>query len=364
MRKEDSPHILVVDDDAGIRDLLSSILIDRGYQIRPASNGHMALSSVASEAPDLIILDVEMPGMNGYEVCHRLKSDERSRGIPVIFCSGLEDSVDKVKGFKAGGVDYITQPFQMAEVLSRVQTHLDLRRMQKRLEDMVEERTAELRIANEQLQQDIIDKKHAEEELKRSFELLRKALGAIIQAMVVVVETRDPYTAGHQRRVSSLARAIAAEMDLPSETVDGIRMAGIIHDIGKIAVPAEILSKPTKLSEIEFSMIKIHPQAGYDILKEIEFPWPVAKIVLQHHEKIDGSGYPQGLRGDDILLEAKILSIADVVEAIASHRPYRPALGIEKALEEISRKRGILYDPEGVDACLRLFNEKSYKMQE
>jgi putative nucleotidyltransferase with HDIG domain len=192
---------------------------------------------------------------------------------------------------------------------------------------------------------------------------MRKALGATVKAIALVVETRDPYTAGHQKRVVDLARAIAQEMGLSADRVDGIRMAGVIHDIGKIAVPAEILSKPTKLREVEFSLIKIHPEAGYEILKEIESPGAVDQIIFQHHERVDGSGYPQGLCGEEILLEARILAVADVVEAIASHRPYRPSLGIEKAIEEISKNRGIYYDSNVVDACLKLFHEKGYKME-
>ncbi|MCX5835679.1 MAG: PAS domain S-box protein [Deltaproteobacteria bacterium] len=200
-------------------------------------------------------------------------------------------------------------------------------------------------------------------ERKHSFDRMRKALGATVKAIALVVETRDPYTAGHQKRVVDLARAIAQEMGLSADRVDGIRMAGVIHDIGKIAVPAEILSKPTKLREVEFSLIKIHPEAGYEILKEIESPGAVDQIIFQHHERVDGSGYPQGLCGEEILLEARILAVADVVEAIASHRPYRPSLGIEKAIEEISKNKGIYYDSNVVDACLKLFHEKGYKME-
>ncbi|MCX5841004.1 MAG: HD-GYP domain-containing protein [Deltaproteobacteria bacterium] len=192
----------------------------------------------------------------------------------------------------------------------------------------------------------------------------RKALGATIQAISVIVETRDPYTAGHQRRVSDLARAIATEMNLPIDRIDGIRMAAAIHDLGKISVPAEILSRPTKLTNIEFSLIKIHSQSGYDILKDIDFSWPVARIVLEHHERMNGSGYPHGLTGDNLLMESRILSVADVVESMASHRPYRPALRIEAALEEIEKNRGTLYDNDVVDACLRLFREKGYQIQE
>jgi GAF domain-containing protein/PAS domain-containing protein len=214
----------------------------------------------------------------------------------------------------------------------------------------------------EQAQQEIAERKRAEEELQRALERLRKAMGGVIQAMALAVETKDAYTAGHQRRVANLARAIAAEMGLSPEQIDGIRMAAVIHDLGKISVPAEILSKPIGLNDLEYGLIKIHPQVGYDILKEIEFPWPVAQIVLQHHERMDGSGYPQGLLGEEIILEARILAVADVVEAMASHRPYRPPHGVDKALEEISRNRGILYDPEVVDACLKLFNEKGFKL--
>ena len=185
-------------------------------------------------------------------------------------------------------------------------------------------------------------------------------MAGTINTVAKIVETRDPYTAGHQLKVSKLATAIAREMKLPQDKIKGMRMASLIHDIGKISLPAEILSKPTKLTKMEIEVIKSHPQVSHDIIKQIEFPWPIAQIVLQHHERINGSGYPQGLKGDEILLEAKIIGVADVVEAMSSHRPYRPAFGIDKALEEISQNRGILYDPEVVDACLKLFKEKRF----
>jgi PAS domain S-box-containing protein len=211
--------------------------------------------------------------------------------------------------------------------------------------------------------QDITERKWTEKELQRNAETLRKTLGATIQAMAVTVETRDPYTAGHQRRVTNLARAIATEMGLSKGQIEGIRMATVIHDIGKITVPTDILNKPGRLTEHEFGIIKCHPQAGYDILKTIEFPWPIAQMILQHHERMDGSGYPQGLSGGEIILEARILGVADVVEAMASFRPYRPALGIDRALEEISQNRGVLYDAETVDVCLKLFTEKGFEFE-
>ena len=210
---------------------------------------------------------------------------------------------------------------------------------------------------------DVTDRKQAEEKLEATLANLRKAMGGTIEAIMHVVETRDPYTAGHQHRVAHLATAIAEEMELPSNTIEGIRMAGVIHDIGKISVPAEILSKPGKLSAKEFELIKDHPQTGHDVLKDVEFPWPIAQIILQHHEKLDGSGYPQGLKGDEVLLEARIITVADVIEAIASHRPYRPAQGIEVALLEVQSNKGILYDAEVVDACICLFTQKAYHLR-
>jgi PAS domain S-box-containing protein len=211
---------------------------------------------------------------------------------------------------------------------------------------------------------DITERKKAEENLKETLESLRKAVGATIQVMVSAIEVRDPYTAGHQIRSTDIARAIATEMGLPQEKIEAIRMAGPIHDIGKLAVPAEILSKPTKLTNIEFSLIKEHSQKGYEMLMDVESPWPLAEIIYQHHERMDGSGYPRNLKGDEILMEARILAVADVVEAMASHRPYRAGLGIDAALEEIEKNRGTFYDNAVADACLRLFREKGFKLEE
>jgi len=208
--------------------------------------------------------------------------------------------------------------------------------------------------------QDITERKLAEGALRDSFDKLRKTIGAAIRTLAATVEMRDPYTAGHQQRVADLARKIAREMSLDNDKVLGLGLASVIHDIGKISVPAEILSKPTKLTSIEFSLIQSHSQAAYDILKDMEFPWPIAEIVYQHHERLDGTGYPRGLKGEEISLEALIIAVADVVEAMSSHRPYRPGLGIDAALEEIKKNRGILYDPDAVDACLRLCLEKGF----
>jgi HD-GYP domain-containing protein (c-di-GMP phosphodiesterase class II) len=198
--------------------------------------------------------------------------------------------------------------------------------------------------------------------LSNIVEQLRNALGETVRAIASIVETRDPYTAGHQRHVSELALAIATEMNLSNDQIEGLRISAVLHDIGKISIPAEILSKPGKLADIEFSLIKTHPQAGYDILNGIEFPWPVARTVMEHHERINGSGYPQNLKGDHIIIEARILAVADVVDAMASYRPYRAAMGINAALEEIENNKGILYDKDVADVCLKLFREKGYQL--
>jgi putative nucleotidyltransferase with HDIG domain len=201
-----------------------------------------------------------------------------------------------------------------------------------------------------------IDNANLYENMKRDHSELQKAMDGVIHAMSLVVGSRDPYTAGHQRRVAQLARAIAKEMGLSEWQTMGIYIAGLLHDVGKISVPSEILSKPGKINATEFSIIKNHCQVGYEILQKIDFPWPVTRAILQHHERMDGSGYPEGLSGKDIVLEARIVGVADVVEAMSSHRPYRPALGLRSALEEVSRESGVLYDSDVVEACLRLLN--------
>ncbi len=215
-------------------------------------------------------------------------------------------------------------------------------------------------VAVQGIMRDITERKQAQEEAKSSNDKLIATMGKTIEAMARIVEMRDPHTAGHQRRVSQLSTAIAKKMDLSEDQVSALRLAGLIHDIGKVRVPSEILTNPDGLSEAEFNMIKTHPLVGFEILKSMELQWPIAQIVHQHHERMDGSGYPSGLLGEDIILEARILAVADVVEAIASHRPYRPALGIDNALAEISRKSGILYDSGVASACLALFEKDDF----
>jgi putative nucleotidyltransferase with HDIG domain len=199
---------------------------------------------------------------------------------------------------------------------------------------------------------------------RRAEDKLQHALVATVEAIAATVEMRDPYTAGHQRRVAQLASAIAAEMGLPAQTVEGIRFGALIHDLGKVQVPAELLAKPTRLSKAEFELIKTHAQAGYELVKSIDFPWPVAQMVHQHHERLDGTGYPQGLKSGEIAIEARILAVADVVEAMSTRRPYREGLGIDAALKEIEEHRGTRFDAAAADACVRLFREQRFAFEE
>jgi putative nucleotidyltransferase with HDIG domain len=330
-------YILAVDDTPASLRLLTEILTSEGYMVRSAINGELALHAAIAQPPKLILLDVNMPEMDGFEVCRRLKLEPNLCEIPVIFVSALSEMTDKLMGFEIGGVDYVTKPFQREELLARVQTHLQLYNLTHHLEEIVEERT------------------HS---LKKSEDRLKKTLLESVSAVAAMVELRDPYTAGHQRRVANIADAIARELNLPEEQIEAINLAAVVHDVGKISVPIEILSKPGKLSDAEFTIIKQHPEMGYEILKEIDFPWPIAETVRQHHERIDGSGYPFGLKNKAILLEARILSIADVIEAMASHRPYRAGLGIEKALSEIEQNHDNRFDVDIVQATLKLFRQK------
>lgn len=232
-----------------------------------------------------------------------------------------------------------------------------------KIEKEVKQRTEEVKKVNEKLKTEIEERKLIEEKLNENIELLKKSFDSSINVVLQIMNIRDPYTVNHQQRVGYLAYSIGKELGLPREQLNSIYIAGILHDIGKIYVPSEFLSKPGKLNKVEFDIIKSHPQVGYDILNKIEFPWPIDTIVLQHHERINGSGYPYRLMDNEILLEAKIIAVADVVEAMSSHRPYRPALDEKLALEEISNNKGIFYDVDVVDVCLRLFNEKQFDFE-
>jgi putative nucleotidyltransferase with HDIG domain len=339
----DRGKILAVDDTPASLKLLSDILREEGYEVRSTISGELALKAAFANPPELVLLDVRMPEMDGYEVCRRLKANPATASVPVIFVSAVMDTDEKVQGFELGAVDFVTKPFQRNELLARVHAHLEVDRLRNHLEELVEERSQALR----------------ESERKQ-----RNGLLDFIGAIAATVEMRDPYTAGHQRRVAQLAVRIAQELNLPSDQTEGLYLSSIVHDIGKVRTPAEILTRPGRLSDIEFNLIKQHPATGYEVLKAIQFPWPIAQTVEQHHERMDGSGYPNGLKGDEILFEARILSVADVVEAMISNRPYRPGLGVDAALDEISKNREVLYAPLVVDACMRLFQDKGFAFEQ
>ena len=372
-----NPVILCVDDEEENLMLLEAMLANNDFQLVCASSGIDALQKIKSQPIDLVISDITMPGMDGIDLCRKVKEDPKFRDIPIIMVTGLASRQDRVRGIEVGVEDYFTKPFNRIELLARIKILLKVKKLsdeRRRAEEALQKahdeldyqvklRTAELAKANEMLQADIAGRRQVEEKLQNTLNSLRSAVSMTIQVLVSAIEIRDPYTAGHQRRVANLARAIATEMGLPPEKIEGIRMAGYIHDIGKLSIPAEILSKPTKISAIECALIKEHAQSGYEILKDVESPWPLAEIVYQHHERMDGSGYPRKMHGDDIIIEARILAGADVVEAMASHRPYRPSLGIELALAEIERNRGISYDDAVVIAVLRLFREKGFILE-
>ncbi len=334
--------VLIVDDNATNIDLLVNTLKDE-YRLGISKKGAAALEYAEKYSPDLILLDIMMPEMDGYEVCRRLKSNAATQAIPVIFITAMSETINKTKGFTLGAVDYITKPFHAAEVKARVATHLTLSAMK-----------AQLEAQNELLEGMVAEKTRQ----------IHEMLDGIISSMSLMVEIRDPYTAGHQQRVARLACAIAAKMGLPPQTIEGIRIAGILHDVGKIRVPVSILNRTGQLLDAEMDVIKIHPRVSYEILKGIPFPWPCARIVLQHHERLDGSGYPFGLRSEEILLEAKILAVADVTEASSSFRPYRPAQGLETALDELRQYRGIRYHAATVDACLSIFAADEFQFDQ
>jgi response regulator RpfG family c-di-GMP phosphodiesterase len=338
MTENNSEYILAVDDTHASLRLLTDILTSEGYKVRSAINGQLAMRAATAEPPQLVLLDVSMPDMDGFEVCRRMRQNETLLDVPVIFVSALSEMSEKLKGFEIGGVDYVTKPFQREELLARVRTHLELHSLRNNLEELVKERTKSLQDSERRLKNNLLES---------------------VAALATMVEQRDPYTSGHQSRVAQLADAIAKEMNLSDEKIEGLNIAAVVHDIGKISIPTEILSKPGQLNDLEFSLIKQHPERGYAILKGIDFPWPIAQIILQHHERLDGSGYPNGI-SDDILIEARIIAVADTIEAMASHRPYRDGLGIDSALEEITNGSGIIFDSDIVDAALRLFREKGY----
>jgi HD-GYP domain-containing protein (c-di-GMP phosphodiesterase class II) len=379
-------NILAVDDDPGLLGIYQEIL--ESISGSPAAGGGAASFKVhcrsqAREAIEAvrhsfqsgtpfsaIFLDVHLPpGPSGIWAAEEiLKLDPAANIVLVTGYIGKEFANLPRHMTVSDRLLFLQKPFHPQEIVqfatalsAKWRAEQQVRALNSDLEGLVSERTAELQRSNLQLQAEIDRRKAVQLQLQRSLERMKKIIGGTVMAIAMTVEKRDPYTSGHQQRVAELSRAIGRELGLPDDQLEGLHIASAIHDIGKISLPAEILTKPSHLNSLEMSLVQGHAQAGYDILKSVQFPWPVASIVLQHHERLNGSGYPHGLHGDCIRKEARIVGVADVVETMSSHRPYRPSVGLDKALEEITSKKGILYDPDAVDACLMLMEEKRFE---
>jgi len=321
-------HIMVVEDEELVRDMIQQNIEWAGYECTIAESGIEALEILASDSKKvhIIITDIRMPGLSGIELTKKVKENYDS---DVIVMTGFAEDFDYEKVIESGASDFFQKPINSKELMLRLK-----------------------RVLKERIL--LAERNLADKELKKNIQKLQNAQEQTVAALASTTEIRDPYTSGHQKNVTKIACSIAEHMGLSEELIKGLHIAGLLHDIGKISVPAEILSKPGKITKDERNIIKNHCRVGHDILKGIEFQWPVAKIVLQHHERMDGSGYPLGIQGEEILLEAKILAVADVIEAMSSHRPYRAALGLDEALAEIRKNRGVLFDPVVVDSCLEL----------
>jgi len=398
-------RVLIVEDSPTQAEALRRVLATAGYEVIVAQDGEDGWSRVLDSAPHIVVSDISMPRMDGFELCRRIRSSKATESLPVILLTGLTDVWDVIHGLNVGADNYVTKPYDPELLLERIaatlcqtsQPDADKFTLDVEVSGQVAQVTAgprqlinlllstysnaisqnkvlqttqtQLAHLNARLEEEvelqsrqIIDRERAlarevQERLEDKTEhlkTLRDNLLESVSALAETMELRDPYTAGHQRRVADLAVHIAQDMGMSEEDILGLRLAGIVHDIGKIRVPVEILSRPGRLNDIEMSLVRLHAEAGYQILKNIHFPWPVAKIVQQHHERENGQGYPLGLKHGEILIAASILAVADVVDSMSMPLPYRAALGLEAAIHELESGRTQIYNPEVVDACLRV----------
>ncbi len=331
-------RILVVDDETGLRQSMALFLQREGHETTTAANLAEAREQLSEMPVDVTVTDLVMPDGNGIQLLAWIR--ENSPRTKVLIVTGHPTVETAAEAVRSGAFDYLPKPVNR-DTLIRVTGNA------VRFQEMEDENQAY--------------QKNLEALVAQRTERLTMVLGQTVQALGSALETRDPYTAGHQRRVTDLAEAIGLGVGLSHDRMEGLRMAGMLHDIGKLQVPSELLSKPTRLTRVEFDIIKTHSDAGYQILKRIDFPWPVATFVRQHHERLDGSGYPDGIANTEILLESRILAVSDVVEAMATNRPYRPSLGIELALRTVQEGVNKHFDPEVVDACTTLFSSKSFQ---
>lgn len=351
-------EILIVDDEEGIRRTMALFLKDAGHTVRSACCVDEARRVLDEVDVDVILSDIVMPGDDGLRLLDHARTHRPLASF--ILITGEPTLETATEALRMGAFDYLPKPVRkdtVCQVVAKAAAMKELRAANARLD-------AENRRHREELERQVAERTVELEKaiVERETALVRvnQVLESTTLALSMALDMRDPYTGGHQRRVTLLACAIWDRMGLPQEARDGLRMAGLLHDLGKIKVPADILTKPTRLSTAEFDLIKEHPVSAWEVLRLLDFPWPVATIVRQHHERLDGSGYPDHLKDGEILQEARILGVADVVEAMASHRPYRPALGIETALAEITRGRGTIYCERTADACLAVFREDGF----
>ena len=334
-----APNILVIDDDPQVRGSLADFLSDSGYSVLQAEDGRTGLEAWKAHTPDLVLVDLRMPVLDGLAVIRAIAAS--GKGTPVVVVSGTGVLGDAVAALRAGAWDYLSKPVQdMGALEHTVERCLERARLLTENENYRAE--LEARIAERT------------RELSSAYDRLSGMLEATVDSLSRVTNLKDAYTGTHQARVTVLATAMARRLGMPSDEVEAVRVAGMLHDIGKLCIPAQYLLKPTVLDTHEMAFLRQHPQFGYDILESIPFPHPVARMVLQHHERLDGSGYPHGVAGDALLQGARILGVADVAEAMCSHRPYRPAHCLEEAMDELSAGRGTLYAADVVDACLDL----------
>ena len=409
--------ILIVEENPEQGEPLRGTLGAAGYAALVAGDGAQALAMAEAHRPAAVVSDIKLPLMDGFQLCQAIRASDILKSTPVILVTTLSDPNDVIKGLQAGADSFLTKPYDVNSLLSGIKSLVDsgstsshsagtsilrvvldgeshrlkvdnkrmvnllistyknavlqnrelaatqnaLAVLNRELEQKAEEKSTELAA---EVKKNADFEMHLENERRMNAERLQETFLSTIGAIGLAVEKRDLHTSGHQRRAGKLAAAMATEMGMAPARIEGLRVSGLVYDLGKIAVPSDILNRARALNKSELALVKVHPEAGYEILQGIDFPWPVAQIVLQHHERLDGSGYPAGLKGEAILLEARILGVADVVEAMSSHRPHRPALGIDAALGEIAQHRGARYDPDAADACIRLFREKKFAFGE
>ena len=337
--------ILIVDDERSIRKTFDVFLSKEGHTVHLAENVEAAFSIIDKNDLDLVITDIIMPHITGIDLLEKIAANNPE--LPVIIMTGEPTIETARQAVRDSAFDYLIKPINKEMLLRAVRKALEYKSLLNK--------KRKLEIENKKYREDL------EKLVTARTKALQNAMNATVTTLSLVLELRDLYTAGHQKRVGNLAVAIAKKMKLKKQQVDCLYVTGYLHDLGKIAVPAEILSKPSLLNGIEYEMVKTHSTRGYEVLKNVDFPWPVAEVVYQHHERIDGSGYPRGLKGDKIKIEAKIIAVADVIEAMTSHRPYRPSLGVDAALKEIEKNSGILYDRKVAKVALNLFRKDNYE---